>query len=138
MWCSGIFFVCIASYFDFLISWIPFVKTSYSLVCHQNPDKLIFFSCGFSFTCSRCTGIYFGALLISLFLVIRPLDFLPDKKLLILFSAPMIMDVIFTSFHLYSYSKLIAFITGLLFGSILFFYFYKGLNLLLTEIKRTK
>jgi len=135
-WCSGIFiewFIKINDHFVFIL---PYLQKTYSLVCHQERNKLLFFSGVETLTCARCTGIYLGLLTSSLLVVYK----LPKWKLhiniLLIAAAPMIADVLLTSLNIYSYSKLIAFFTGLLLGSIGFFYLYAGLNNLIIELKQ--
>ncbi len=111
----------------------PFVKKGFSLICHQNDEKIISLFGFHSLVCARCTGIYLGMFLISIYTMIRPIIKTAGYKLFIIFTAPMIADVIFVNMKLYHYSKISAIITGLLFGSILFVYLYNGLNLLIIE-----
>ena len=47
----------------------------------------------------------------------------------------MIIDVFFVTIKVYEYSKLFAFITGILLGCISFLYFYNGLNNFFNEVK---
>jgi len=124
--CAGNFFEYIIQFFPHAIILLPFIKDGYSLVCHQNTAKLIELNCGHTLTCARCTGIYLGFLSSSfIFLFKNKIEHLPII-LLFLASSPVIVDVIFKTAGFYSYSKLIAFSTGLLFGSTLFLYFYKS------------
>jgi uncharacterized membrane protein len=138
VWCLGLFFNCIIQIIPELVIIFPFVQKSYSIVCHQDPAKLILMDCGNSMVCARCSGIYISMLILSLINLFRQFNFTPTLKLLFLFSFPMLFDVLMTSFSVYNYSKLLAFVTGMLFGSILFFYLYNGLKFLLNEIQHRK
>lgn len=136
IWFLGIFiewFIKIDQHFVFAL---PYLQKTYSLVCHQEKNKLLLFDGIETLTCARCTGIYLGLLVSSLLVLFR----LPKWKLhiniLLIAAAPMIADVLLTSLNIYAYSKLIAFFTGLLLGSFGFFYLYAGLNNLILELKK--
>jgi len=69
--------------------------------------------------CARCAGIYSGALiagLLSLLLIVPSIS----RRILILSSIPLAMDVFFTFTGVYNYSQLLAFATGLAFGGIIY------------------
>ena len=138
IWFLGIFFQYFINLDDRLLFLYPFINKSYSLVCHQHENKLISFSGIHSLVCARCTGIYAGLLaasFISLFVNFkRPVRL----KLFILLSLPMLTDVISYSFGIYNYSRTIAFMTGILFGSAGFSYFYGSIKELLAEIHLRK
>ena len=69
--------------------------------------------------CSRCAGIYIGGLIAGLFSLLVTLPEI-NKKILILSTIPLTMDVFFTFTGVYTYSRSIAFSTGLAFGSIIY------------------
>jgi uncharacterized membrane protein len=72
------------------------------------------------FVCSRCAGIYTGAFTAA----IAGMCFATPEfsiKFLIVSFLPLFFDVTFTTIGLYSYSKPIAFSTGLLSGSVIYF-----------------
>jgi uncharacterized membrane protein len=135
IWFAGIFYECAIGVENSLIIGYPFIHNTYSLVCHQDPDKLINLSCGTTMVCARCTGIYSGLLLNSLITIFFIPGIKTSFKLLFLFTLPMLLDVLFVMLNFYPYMKAAAFITGLLFGSILFLYLYNGLNKLIVEIE---
>jgi uncharacterized membrane protein len=91
----------------------------YSTVCHQESVKCISIGGINMLVCSRCTGIYTGALIAGLFSLLVTLPEI-NKKILILSTIPLTMDVLFTFTGVYSYSKSIAFSTGLAFGSTIY------------------
>ena len=69
--------------------------------------------------CARCAGIYSGALiagLLSLLLIVPSIS----RRILILSSIPLAMDVFFTFTGVYNYSQLLAVATGLAFGGIIY------------------
>jgi len=134
-WCAGIFSGYFASINKNILLAHPFIKKSYSLVCHQEESKLIYFDGYATNTCARCTGIYIGLLLASLLSIFKTTSKIPGIKYLFIFAVPMLIDVILYSIGIYKYSKEAAFATGLLFGSIGFLYFYTGVNELLNEIR---
>ena len=106
----------------------------YSLVCHQETNKLIIIGDIQSLTCARCTGIYFGFLFLSVLNIFIGFEKSPKIKFFLLFSVPMLLDVLFYSTGVYHYSKSIAFISGFLFGSTGFLYFYNGIKTLFNEV----
>lgn len=56
-------------------------------------------------------------------------------KYLIFSGIPMLLDVILYSVNVYNYSKMIAFLTGLLLGSTGFFYILDAFEKFIVEIK---
>lgn len=135
-WCLGIFVELLTKIDEHFVFALPFLQKTYSLVCHQEKNKLFFFDGAGTLTCARCTGIYLG-LLVSSFLVLFKLPKIKFRiNILLLAALPMIIDVLLGSLNIYTYSKLLAFSTGLLLGSIGFFYLYAGLNNLILELKR--
>ncbi len=135
-WCLGIFVEWLTKIDEHFVFVLPFLQKTFSLVCHQEKNKLLFFDGAETLACARCTGIYLGLLISSVLVLFK----LSKKKfhinILLIASVPMIVDVLLTSLNIYTYSKLIAFSTGLLLGSIGFFYLYAGLNNLILELKR--
>lgn len=135
IWFAGIFYECAIEFVNSLIIGYPIIHNTYSLVCHQDTDKLINLSCGTTLVCARCTGIYTGLLLNSLITIFLIPEIKTSFKLLVLFTVPMLLDVLFVILNFYPYMKAAAFTTGFLFGSILFLYLYNGLNKLIVEIE---
>jgi len=95
----------------------------YSGVCHQLEYKSIS-SFGYHFhVCARCSGIYIGAFLASVF----SLFYLKQKhlniKYLYIATIPIIADVLFQSLNILDYDKLSAFLTGVIFGFTVFVFF---------------
>lgn len=136
IWFLGIFiewFIKIDQHFVFAL---PYLQKTYSLVCHQEKNKLLLFGGIETLTCARCTGIYLGLLLSSLLVLFRLPKWKLSINILLIAAAPMIADVLLTSLNIYAYSKLIAFFTGLLLGSFGFFYLYAGLSNLILELKK--
>jgi uncharacterized membrane protein len=112
---------------------IPLLKKTFSLVCHQQEQKLIISGIYHSLVCSRCAGIYFGLLFtsgISLFIQVKNS---PDIKFLSYALVPMLADIFCYSVGIYTYSRIIAFITGLFLGSTGFLYFYSAINQYIKE-----
>lgn len=106
----------------------PLLQIVYSPVCHQESAKLICVDSLCSFLCARCAGIYFGALVISFITLFKVyIKVLPIKYFLI-FSLPLIFDVLMVSSNFYNYSHIIALITGFIFGCTAFYYFYIGIS----------
>lgn len=122
LWLSGIITPLMINKSGLIASIYLPLKNIYAFTCHQSTGK-VYSANGFDFlVCARCFGIYTGALLTLL-----PAIFLSFKKYLtlkLLAAATVIMliDVLSTSFGIYSYIKESAFITGLLLGSTAFLY----------------
>jgi uncharacterized membrane protein len=104
------------------------LSKAYSGMCHQDSEKCISLAGELMLVCARCAGIYFGALLTGILTSLTRIPELNLKHLTIL-SLPLILDVSFTIAALYSYSKFIAFITGLSFGCAITF-------IILAEVKQ--
>ncbi|MDH7605085.1 MAG: DUF2085 domain-containing protein [Melioribacter sp.] len=138
IWYTGIFFECLTKLYPKSIIILPFIKKTYSLVCHQKSGKLIELNCGHSLVCSRCAGIYSGILLSSIVSLVVKKILHTNLKFLFISIIPIIIDILFVSLNIYSYSKTLAFFTGFLFGSVLFLYFYKSLINLFNEIQLDK
>ena len=127
IWCIGILWEVVIHFFPNLIVALPFLKYNYSIVCHQQPEKLFVIGNYKTLVCSRCTGIYFGALFSSVLLLLGLIK-KASTKFLLLASIPMFVDVIFHSLGIYSYSKPIALLTGLLLGSVGFIYIHDAIK----------
>ena len=135
LWFSGIFVEWLISIDNHFLFALPFLQKTYSLVCHQEKAKLLLFNNGETLTFARCTGIYLGLLLVSFVFLFKDFKKKFPVKFLLYASIPMFADVILYSMNAYHYSKLIAFSTGLLLGSVGFLYLYNGLNNLILEMK---
>ncbi len=133
LWVGGIFIQFYIPAFNDLFYLLPFLEKTYSTVCHQQPEKLITLNGHKTLVCARCTGIYLGALLSSFGLLFLKLKNILNIKFLIIASIPLLGDVILYSTGIYSYSKTIALITGLLLGSIGFLYIHEGIMDLFEE-----
>lgn len=90
----------------------------YSLICHQEELKCINLGNESILVCARCTGIYFGILISALLMLFRNTPLFGIKEMLIA-SAPLLLDVLLSTFEIYTYSKGVAFGTGLIFGSMI-------------------
>jgi len=133
IWLTGIVSPCFD--YDIFKAVYPFQKQFYSVVCHQDINKS--FSCSniFFLVCARCSGIYLGTALTSFIVIFinRPLKI--KTKLLVLFTLPLMADVLFTTINIYNYNKIISSITGLFFGSIVFLYILSAIENLLLQKK---
>ena len=137
-WCFGFTAEFYIPLFNKLIYALPFLKKAYSLVCHQQHEKVIMYGIYETYVCSRCAGIYLGAFISSIINLFISKEVKLSTKVFILSSVPMFIDVIAVILNIYYYSKENAFFTGLLFGMVSFFYFYNALNNLLYELKEEK
>jgi len=119
-WCVGFSLKVLTSNSGFSIASTPVLNLFYHNMCHQDESKLISIS-GINFlVCARCSGIYIGALLSSMFMVLlfRKNSF--SLKILSVTSLILLIDVVLNNFILDKYNRSSAFITGLLFGSACF------------------
>lgn len=128
---------------DFLITIIPqllyikfFLLKTFSLVCHQDQEKVLYISGFCTLVCSRCFGIYLGALISSFIYLFGKIKFLFRKNVPVLFISPIILDVIFVELGIYTYLKMAALITGVLFGVICFSYILTALESLIVSYKK--
>lgn len=69
--------------------------------------------------CARCAGIYTGALLGTISCLLVSINFL-KRRIIILSALPLLFDVILVNLEVYPYSKLLSFLSGLIFGSIIY------------------
>ena len=132
LWCIGIIWEVVIHFFPNTIIALPFLKYNYSLVCHREPDKLLKIGHYTTLVCSRCSGIYFGALISSFILLFAKLKKV-STKVMLLSSVPMFIDVILHTLGVYTYSKPIALFTGLLLGSVGFIYIHDALKIILVK-----
>ena len=122
VWCFGFSFESLFPNSSLAAISYPLLKHAYGEVCHQVPSKTFVIENHKLLVCARCTGIYLGALVLSFLslFIFKKLNF--GIKLLYISLVPILIDVIFSSLSIYKYSKLIAFGTGIFFGSIVFIY----------------
>lgn len=106
----------------------PFLKIFYAPVCHQSSSKLICGNFGCTFLCARCVGIYSGVFFTSFIVLIKGIIPTANIKFLFVLTVPLITDVILISSGIYTYSKIRAYSTGVIFGSAAFYYFYIGIQ----------
>jgi uncharacterized membrane protein len=128
IWCVGIVSGPLFPDSAYAIIASPFLRKMYGAVCHQHIEKTWLLNGHYFFVCARCTGIYSGALIVS-FISLFSFSKLPVKMtLLYISSIPMLADVISTTTGIYSYSKYIALLTGIFFGSAVFAYILAGIE----------
>lgn len=104
----------------------------YSTICHQENVKCIAIGNALMLVCSRCTGIYFGALtagLLSLLFVVPSIS----RRVLLLSTIPLAIDVLFVLTGIYTYSQGIAFTTGLVFGGAVYLFLLNELENLFSK-----
>jgi uncharacterized membrane protein len=119
LWCAGnVYSFIAATNVNHFVS--AFFNHTYSIVCHQAEHKLIYLDGSSTYLCARCTGIYIGALVISVYLIITEFKTTISLKPLIITSSIILLDVIFVNTHLYNYISWIAFTSGFLFGAVIY------------------
>jgi uncharacterized membrane protein len=133
VWCFGIispiFFHNVKT---FLIA-KPFLNQVYGTVCHQSQEKTISIGEENIFVCSRCAGIYLGVLLSGLISLILTKTHRKIFYFLLLTFALLLLDVLFSTLKIYTYSKVIALLTGLFWGSTLLLFVLDQLNFFKTQ-----
>lgn len=122
IWNIGIFSPCFLGKDNLLAHHL--IKFIYSPVCHQNAERS--FACNHLqfMVCARCTGIYFGAM-IAIFFNLLPVSISISKRFLFYSALPMIIDVLMLNLGVYQYIKLLAFITGNIFGASVFIFIFE-------------
>lgn len=119
-WCAGFSINVILNNSGTAQALSPLLNIFYDNVCHQQEAKNLLTG-NYFHVCSRCTGIYFGALITSLIFLLFFRKIKINLKLFLTACAILLADVLLNNFILVSYNKISAFATGLLFGSIAFF-----------------
>ena len=106
-----------------------FLYFSFAPFCHQLAERSFILDGYPLAVCSRCFGIYCGLMFgFIIFPLIRGFNFLKviDRRFLIAGCIPVVLDVIFMMFHLYSSNRWTRFFSGMCFGIILAFYVLPG------------
>jgi len=98
-----------------------FLKRLYSTVCHQENFKCISFGNDKMLVCARCAGIYFGAFITSISSLFFIVPFI-SKKILMISILPLMMDVFLTTSGVYTYSQALSFMTGIIFGIVIYLF----------------
>jgi uncharacterized membrane protein len=132
-WCILISFPVLFKNYSFTLNFTQIIKDALSIVCHQKPERTIYINTIPLLVCSRCTGIYFGGLLSSLINILISREIKIQNRIFYSSSIPIFIDVVLHSAGAYPYSKCVAFITGLLFGSIGFLYIFGSIKLFFNE-----
>jgi len=135
LWCIGILWEIVVQQFPQLLITLPFLKYNYTIVCHQETQKLFHIGNFNTLVCSRCTGIYFGSLLSAGLILLGVLKEV-STKLLLYASIPMFLDVLLYSLGVYTYSHSFALFTGLLLGSVGFIYIQDAIIKILMNNKK--
>ncbi len=138
-----IFVWLILIHFNFLSILFPslsvldlFISKMFSIVCHQEKDKVLTCSGHSAFVCFRCLGLYWGVFISSFFLFIfKRLYNAANKKLFFTSLIFIGIDVLLVNLGIYKYNNYITFLTGFLLGFICFLYLYKSIFEQLSENK---
>jgi len=116
----------------------PLLYACFSPICHQRPERS-FFAFGYPLAvCARCCGIYLGALAgILTYPFVRGFDALrlPKVRTLAVVSAPIIFDTAANFLGVWNTGPVLRLATGLIWGSLLPFYFMTGVGELLVSLK---
>lgn len=108
-----------------------FIYAVFSPTCHQISSRC-FYAFGYPVAvCARCLGIYSGFLLGTLFYpVVKGISSptLPKARIFILLSIPIVLDTAGNLLDIWTSSDWVRFLTGVVWGLILPFYFLAGLT----------
>jgi uncharacterized membrane protein len=110
--------------------WQGLIYAIFSPFCHQIPSRSFHFLDQPLAVCARCLGIYSGFFIgVSLYPFLRGFRrvALPQTKIFILVSLPIVTDTLGNFARLWETPNEVRFVTGLLWGTILPFYFITGL-----------
>jgi len=105
-------------------------------VCHQMPDRCFHLVGQAMPLCSRCSGIYLGALSGVLFFPVLRNKFLfeiPKRRVLIFSLLPLLLEVSLSKIGLYDGGLIIRFISGLIPGAVSVFYVLPSLNKMISK-----
>lgn len=134
IWLLLIYFNFIAFLFPSLSIFKPFITKIFSLVCHQESDKVFNFMGIKTNVCFRCLGLYWGAFIASFILFFFDKLYLYASKTLFFISLCILfLDVLLVNLGFYAYNFYITFFTGLFLGFICFLYLYKSVFEQLSE-----
>jgi uncharacterized membrane protein len=106
------------------------IYRSFSVLCHQLPERSFFIAGHQLAVCSRCTGIYVGfALALLLYPLIRSLrtTVTPPRKWLLLAAVPILIDFSLTFFGVWENTHTSRLFTGLILGGVSLFYVMPGI-----------
>jgi len=116
-----------------------FIYFCFSPVCHQIPGRS-FSVFGYPMAvCARCLGIYFGFLAgMGLYPLLRGFSKvrLPKAKIFLAVSLPIVADTAGNLLGLWATTNILRLATGILWGTILPFYFVAGLAELASRGKK--
>jgi uncharacterized membrane protein len=128
--------LCLATIFlaPLLKNQLPFLSdliyVSYSPLCHQIPSRCFVLSGYPMAVCTRCLGVYGGFLLgvcfYPVFMDLRSRS-LPPKEVIIVMSAPIVIDTAGNLLHFWMTNEWIRLLTGILWGSMLPFFLIPGM-----------
>lgn len=122
LWYLGIIIPLFINNYPQLYILLPFLKITYSHICHQLPQKSFEIHGQHFLVCSRCFGIYTGMFIVSFAAVFINIKNKIKPSILILSALPMLADVILVAAGVYNYNKILSYLTGCVFGSVVFVY----------------
>jgi uncharacterized membrane protein len=111
-------------------SWQALIYAVYTPVCHQVASRCFRFLGHPLAVCARCSGIYLGFLAgLGLYVLRRGFRRvqLPTTRAFLATSVPIVLDTLGNFLGLWSTANAVRFATGILWGTILPFYFITGI-----------
>ena len=128
IWIFLIYFDLLSKYIPFISIFSPAIKNLFSLLCHQESNKVFTLDNHSTFVCFRCLGLYWGALFTSsLLFAFRNLYIQANKTIFFISLILIALDVVLVKLNVYNYNIYITFLTGFLLGFICFLYLYKSI-----------
>ena len=115
IWCAGFLYPVLFPSPNFSLTQF-FLYETFSNVCHQHFEKSLTISGIQMLVCTRCAGIYSGALITATILLTVSSSY-KSIKLFLFALLLMLLDVVFTNLYIYTYIKPVSFATGLFVGS---------------------
>jgi uncharacterized membrane protein len=135
---AGNFILIFIQYNSHLAYLLIPINKGFSLICHQQSEKLFLYGSLNTLLCSRCTGIYLGSLTALLFIISGLKTYKSSVKFFYVSIFLMLLDIIFYSSGIYNYSQWIAAVTGFIFGIAVLLLLIKSLKNLEAEISPGK
>ncbi|UCE07019.1 MAG: DUF2085 domain-containing protein [bacterium] len=108
-----------------------FIYLFFSKICHQYPERSFFIWDKQFAVCARCSGLYFGFLIATIFFpFLKGLkNFTPPPRYLFFIAlTPITIDLSLTIFHIWQNTFFTRFASGLLLGNVVALFVLSGIH----------